>query len=102
MNFPRTWVVVSRYIAMPADQAALFWKALSRSQYERPRMLRAGILAYDCIPMEVSGFTGSTCSPASLVTVCEDLVHEGRLPRTQASQIKEYILNHTASDGRWK
>jgi hypothetical protein len=65
--------------------------------------LRQGVLAFEAIPqMGVEGFLCSTCVPAVLVAVLEDLCHEGKLHRTQATQLEECILARTDRDGGWK
>jgi hypothetical protein len=100
---PRIWNAFARCWQLPPPLARQWWSALRTSHYARPRALRQLLLTFDAVPTaDVEHLIHQVCAPRQLMAVLEDLVHEQRLRRAQASRIEHYILVWVNKDGHWR
>jgi len=103
MRVAKSFAPFCRYWRLSEQQAKQFWGALVRAHYSRPSMWRQHLLLYEVTPWHTSWhLIDEISTPAVVLEVLEDLVHEGRLAPHVARHIETAILERTDRDGRWR
>jgi hypothetical protein len=84
--------------AIPPDLAATWWQALAGARWSRAVSWRQQVQLYRSRRLFLCQVSG----PQVVVPMLEDLHHEGRLSRRQATQIEEHILSWVSATGTWR
>jgi hypothetical protein len=84
---------------MPPREAQVLWGALARSRYRRPVHLRQQLALVGAVPMDFEYLLLKVLAPQELIAAIEDLCHERRLRRRQASRIEQYVLVQVTAEG---
>jgi len=102
MPIPPIFAPFCRYWRLSDQQARQFWGALVHARYSRPSAWCHHLLLYEVTPWHTSWhLIDQVSTPATIMAVLEDLIHEGRLAPGVARHIETAILERTDRDGRW-
>jgi hypothetical protein len=105
---PQLWSWLWReWCPLPASQAWLAWRALSKTQDPLAAAWRQAFVDFDTPDRVLSrdlveAFLAKIATPQQLMDLLEGLQAEGTLLKRDAHQVQELVLAHVAKDGTWK
>ena len=102
MDGPPGWQILNEELWHLSDRAQkVFWWALARAQPWRPVTLRQQLALVGSVRL-TDDCLARLCQPAVVLAALEALVQEGRLSRSQCTQIEDTILCSVQANGRWR
>jgi hypothetical protein len=94
-------LLLVRWFRLDQTLAGKLIACLMESDYARPRALRHYLAARQAMPTTVHNVLQGPCTPAFMVCLLEDLVHEGLLTRKDASTIEERFFLYMKNE-EWR
>jgi hypothetical protein len=90
------------YWRLTDSEAHQLMRAILHSQYTRAQEFRQQFALIATMPhLDVRHVIHTQVTPAFVVQLVEDLVHEKRLSRADASGVQDKILQRTSASGAW-
>jgi hypothetical protein len=105
---PQLWTwMTTRWCPLPASQAWILWRALTRAEWPKAVQWRTAFLAYDAPDRLLSraiveAFLAEVAQPKHLISLLEALAQEKMLLSHDARRIEGLLLEQVNKDGQWK
>lgn len=98
---PELWELLMGIWGIDPPLSRQWWTALASATWSDSRAWRQELLLTIRLG-NPEAVAHTTCAPAKVVHMVEQLVHEGVLGRRPATAIEERLLKCVRHDGQWK